>query len=61
MFKRIEKKVVDARNGSQSVMLEIQPVDEYQNITLSAETNEKLNLEELLEEKKVHVKYQMDT
>jgi hypothetical protein len=36
MFKMIEKKVVDVRNGSQSVMQKMQPVDEYQNITLAA-------------------------
>jgi hypothetical protein len=47
MFKRVKKKVIDVRNGSQSVIPKIQPADDYQNITLSAETNEKLNLEKL--------------
>jgi hypothetical protein len=53
MLKKIEKKVVDVRNGRQSVMPKIQPADEYQNITLSAATNEKLNFEELREKKKI--------
>jgi hypothetical protein len=47
MFKRIEKKVIDVRNGSQSVMPKIQAADEYQNITSSAATKEKLNFEKL--------------
>jgi hypothetical protein len=41
MFKRIEKEIVDLRNRSKSVKLLIQPAYKYQNMNLSAETNEK--------------------
>jgi hypothetical protein len=48
----IEEKVVDVRDGSRSVISKIQPTDEYQNTTLSAETNKKLKIREIMKEKK---------
>jgi hypothetical protein len=48
----IEEKVVDVRDGSQSVISKIQPTDEYQNITLLVETNEKLKFREVMKEEK---------
>jgi hypothetical protein len=51
LFNSIEKKVIDVRNGSKSVMLEIQSIDKYQNTALAAETNGKLKFSEILKGK----------